>query len=71
MKDRLPEPGEHCLVFMIDNETGEAGVSLEAYGFANDNLPDDKRRMAFYREYINKNLVVTHWMPLPEPPENE
>jgi hypothetical protein len=68
VKDRLPEDGENVLVYNDDNSedfipyfTGyfHGGMWYSSY--------------ALYEEenFLEVPSIVTHWMPLPEPPKGE
>lgn len=66
VKDRLPEDMKPVLVFMPTKAGGliETGILINKvwrWGHWED-LSDDE---------IPGHLEVTHWMPLPEPPEGE
>ena len=58
VEERLPEDDDHYLVWAHDN--GAAEVAL--YYGDGEWLTDDLE---------NITRVITHWMPLPEPPDNE
>lgn len=57
VKDRLPESGKRCLVYAAQGI--ERHISIASFG-RHFHLSG---RRAYWR--------VTHWMPLPEPPEGE
>ena len=59
VEDRLPEENE--LVLMWEPDFGEKGVVENGY-FTEDKVFSDS-----YGELNND--VVTHWMPLPPPPD--
>jgi hypothetical protein len=63
VKDRLPEPYEDVLVCMYlpFRERNKQVVTLSYY------LGDDEGY--FFEEDTDSR--VTHWMPLPEPPEGD
>lgn len=58
VKERLPEDDEHYLVWCSDNNSCE----LALYFGDGEWLTEDLE---------NITRVVTHWMPLPEPPKME
>ena len=65
VKDRLPECGVNVLVTFVNRILGEAFVGVMV-------LFDDGWCWYQTDDAINKNLEITHWMPLPErPKENE
>ena len=60
VSERLPEDYESVLIF-----TG----AIITYGFHNSNIPQWAGDGIFYHsDWYNQ---VTHWMPLPQPPEGE
>ena len=59
VSERLPEDGGIFLVC-----TGSGAVLLQTYN-------TDKGWSAFGKDPVYWNNINTHWMPLPEPPENE
>lgn len=62
VKDRLPEEHPHRFEYVLvckDN-----GVVLEAK--FNTKISKFMKR----ESYVSLNHVVTHWMPLPEPPKD-
>ena len=56
VKEKLPENDAHYLVFTSDNNAAEVAIY---YGDGEWLTPD----------LTNLTPLVTHWMPLPEPPE--
>lgn len=79
IKDRLPEHEQHvlsinnrkvcCVVIFIDNK--RMSIKLEARGIK---IPEgQKTGSAFCSQEIKGNVLnnVTHWMPLPIPPEEK
>lgn len=58
VEERLPENDEHYLVWCSDNNSHE----LALYFGDGEWLTEDLE---------NITRVVTHWMPLPKPPEGE
>ena len=62
VKDRLPEgTGEEYIVYITSND-GEKCVTC-------DHLVCSSRKHWFL--FDDEKAVVTHWMPLPEPPKGE
>lgn len=59
VKDRLPETDDTVLVCLQ-----RGGYELGFYS-------DDSWRSLYLSYFETKELDVTHWMPLPEPPEEE
>ena len=60
VSEKLPEDYESVLIF-----TG----AIITYGFHNSNIPQWAGDGIFYHsDWYNQ---VTHWMPLPQPPEGE
>lgn len=63
VKDRLPNNSNEVIVFCLDDvvTTGKyIRVSKDKYLW----------KAPIYSPYIDNNLNVTHWQPLPEPPKN-
>ena len=60
VKDRLPEIGVFCLVFSSETSIGDFVGYLESDNYWKCYVPTEGRS--------NDNDWVTHWMPLPEPP---
>lgn len=61
VKDRLPEPDEHK-EYLTTCEFG--GTFVEGY-FELDG------EVGWWSDHFGTEFPVTHWMPLPEPPEVE
>lgn len=62
VSERLPEVNSHVLVSMLVNDAivdGETAQIIESSGY------NGEKFVCFMGEF------VTHWMPLPEPPEEE
>ena len=64
VKDRLPEGEEDVLVCLTSKE-------LVVGAFVETPISDDRLWMLSHGEdfYAFSSCGVTHWMPLPEPPE--
>jgi len=66
-KDRLPEKDQKVLFYVLDREQMYAGY-----------FTIDSHRSTFASERFRENLndwwfdeeIITHWMPLPKPPED-
>ena len=60
VKDNLPNPKQKCLVTTKDSITVHVGVYIH-----------DLKQWAIERETISRSFFyfVTHWMPLPNPPQ--
>lgn len=63
VKDRLPEESGYVLVHCSEPKGYIRGVQYSAKNKAFNASDDSNAESAF--------TDVTHWMPLPEPPENE
>lgn len=81
VEDRLPEPGQYCLL-RHQYQTVEFEPITAGYYFK-DTKTKGHPRFYFYYAAINNfgdtvrakdicpgNEFVTHWMPMPEPPED-
>lgn len=62
VKDRLPETNRTVLVYMPELFNNIRTAFYARYWSEND---ED------WHEGWSTNMTVTHWMPLPEPPEEE
>ena len=60
VEDRLPEKGENVLVYAIAKHIGVTKISI-------DKLEEGERRPVWL--YTHGWFEVTHWMPLPAPPD--
>ena len=60
VKDRMPEPFETVLMF----NPGEDPLPTVNAGY----FPDDEN-LVIFNGYRYGREAVTHWMPLPKPPE--
>jgi hypothetical protein len=73
VKDRLPEDGWRILLYCdVPDEYGKERIGVylggkywEIIGGEYYTLKDTMKRIT------RKKIIVTHWMPLPEPPESE
>ncbi len=65
VKDRLPEHGQDVIVY------GPDGVVAYVTYMANDNLLYTGFYFDVGGEYITLLKGITHWMPLPEPPNKQ
>lgn len=54
--ERLPEPDTNVLIFVSDKNVDDSDIQISDY--------EDRYGWGFLH-----NEIVTHWMPLPEPPE--
>ena len=59
VEDRLPEVGENCLTSHMD--FGGCCIETYCYSFFKDGV---------WGNYGNEDVNVTHWQPLPPPPDN-
>jgi len=61
--DRLPKEGSLVLIYReSDTIPNMYFIDIGAYGFFNSYIWGNKKE---------DNWNVTHWMPLPKPPEND
>lgn len=75
VKDRLPEHDQNVLIFAegkSDYNFGDTVIEISHIGnqkFFHDS-PDNWCWIAPW-QYFTTNYEITHWMPLPQPPERE
>ena len=73
VKDRLPESGKDVLVFAVGKANAFIGdTTIEITEYTNVSLfPSTAVGMGWRSpyQYFFYNYEITHWMPLPEPPE--
>jgi hypothetical protein len=62
--ERLPEDGEDALIVMGADEDGERDVEMAEWNAETKNWQQLSGLLLVVPGYL-----VTHWMPLPEPPE--
>lgn len=67
VEERLPEEDEDVLVFAIGDLC--AVIAITSYSHNLHGLRIDGWRPPW--EYFRHNYKITHWMPLPEPPEEK
>lgn len=71
--DRLPEKNKNVLLFSKETST-VIGKYLNGLFFTETSIRSNgNKELGTYVEFSYKvvNLNVTHWMPLPEPPQTE
>lgn len=74
VEDRMPDPGEEVLVFAVSND-GYRSATIEKaeWGYTMRHL----NKFSTYVDwkspwpYFFKNYTITHWMPLPDPPQED
>lgn len=80
VKERLPEHDEKILVYAkkgqvvcIFVDTIEMNKQLRAKGYPEEQWDINKKPYSFCSQEISGNVLnnVTHWMPLPERPNEE
>jgi hypothetical protein len=80
VKDRLPKhhqtilgstPKGQCVCVFVD--TIEMNKTLRANGYPEEQWEPGKKPYSFCSQEIKGNVLngVTHWMPLPEPPNEK
>lgn len=67
VKDKMPNVDEKVIVFAIGKYDGFIGDTVYAMSMILDR-PSGKR-WAVPWQYFDVDYEITHWMPLPEPPE--
>ena len=67
VKERLPSPGVYVLVAKFDSRTNVKMHFIEIAERIENRWFDGKDG----DEISNKYSKITHWMPLPEPPDQE
>ena len=74
VKDRLPEPDDGKGVYWVAKKKNNGKWQMKMalfcdYGYA---MPIDAKTDVTWRDFDYTKIVnVSHWMPLPEPPEKE
>ena len=73
VNDRSPEIGEDVLILYeskVSRKTGYAIACLEvSFYFGSTPIPYQTPQWNEPWQYFRDNNVITHWMPLPEPPK--
>lgn len=82
MKDRLPDEEQDVLIYTEEIETyGRHGERKKIYHGIYCGYHDGDEWLTFYchgceyifwmnEKYTHEHIQVTHWMPLPEAPDN-
>lgn len=65
VKDRLPEPGEDVLLYFGNNHGNNMTVGGKY------NLDESWYSITDGEFYTDCDTTPSHWMPLPEPPEED
>jgi len=70
VKDKLPEPKEYVLLWLPSVGTGCTAIGCRdtPIGTKNSDYYADSNTDWYARQYRYRDYEVTHWMPLPEPP---
>ena len=73
VEERLPEFHEEVLVYAIGKEDAFTPVMAVSEIYIFKLLPFSNGTIEWRDpwDYFNKNYKVTHWMPLPKPPQGE
>jgi hypothetical protein len=66
VKDRLPKENEEVLAFSIT--VHKEGYMSVAHWIAFD---ESEPNIITWFSFINEEKCITHWMPLPNPPEEK
>lgn len=75
VRDQLPAIDEDVLVCAVNKTTGEQSILITSmedtlyYGASNSVKIDPRWRSPY--QYFSENNTITHWMPLPQPPDKE
>jgi hypothetical protein len=64
--ERLPDDGEDCLIVMREDEDGQREVEMAEW-----NAQTKAWQQLSGMLLVVPGYWITHWMPLPEPPEVE
>lgn len=75
VRDQLPVIDEDVLVCAVNKTTGEQSILITSmedtlYYGASNSVKIDPRWKSPY-QYFSENNTITHWMPLPMPPDKE
>lgn len=76
VEDRMPEIDEDVLILYESKvspcKTGYAITCLkDSFYFGSTPIPYQTPQWSEPWQYFRENNVITHWMPLPEPPKEE
>jgi len=75
VKDRLPGIDEDVLILYESKVSRETGYAItcrkDYFYFGGTLIPCQRPQWAEPWQYFRENNVITHWMPLPEPPKEE
>lgn len=70
IKDRLPPYEEWVLLYCINEEQFPPDPQIFV-GRSGQYGEEDEYQSAHGDGYVRSGTIITHWMPLPEPPEEE
>ena len=75
VKDRLPEIDEDVLILYESNVSRKTGYAItclkDSFYFGSTLIPYQTPQWIEPWQYFRENNVITHWMPLPQPPDKE
>ena len=75
VNDRLPRIDEDVLILYESKASRKTGYAItclkDSFYFGSTPIPYQTPQWSEPWQYFRENNIITHWMPLPEPPKEE